>query len=158
MAIFWRRNQTQVPPPAAQFNQPPRRRWPVIAGSIIAALIIAGLAVLAGLWIYSAVSDNDNGDKKPANVAGNNSNKTPQAPPAGSSGRNGSSQSAGGSARSGSQGSSGGNEATTLPADTGDQTAKNLPNNGPGDVAAIALGVAFVAAGLHYVITLRKQS
>lgn len=158
MARFWpirRRDQSQLPPPVTQFNQPARRRWPVIAASVIAALVLVGLAVLAGLLIYNAVHKSPS--KKP-NVANNNQNQQQQAP-SGTTGpsRSGSNQPSGsratGGTGAGTQRTPAGGASTA-----GGQVGKTLPNNGPGDVIALFAGSSLVAAGLHYIIRLRRAN
>jgi len=51
------------------------------------------------------------------------------------------------------------NSSNSTPSTSGSSTASGqIPNTGPGDVAAIFVASAIAAAGLHYVIRLRKNA
>lgn len=108
---------------------------------IIGAIILIILLVLLARWIYHAVSDNG----QPTSGTGSGTGQLPQEQ--GSS----NSQSAGGQP-SGNPGSSSSNNK----APSNQNNGKPLTNTGPGNVAAIFAGSTLAAAGLHYIISLRR--
>ncbi|HET7529191.1 MAG TPA: hypothetical protein VFJ84_03115 [Candidatus Saccharimonadales bacterium] len=117
----------------ARTGVPPVIRW-VILGII--ALIIIFLLVLFARWIYHSVHKN-----KPAVTGNTNTPTTSLNNKIGSeSPKNGSSSGSGNRQGSAASGSSG----------------QKLPNNGPGNVVGLFAGSAIAAAGLHYIISLRR--
>jgi len=115
---------------------PPVVRW-VILGLV--AIIVIFLIILLIRWIIHAASDNS------PTPAGNTTSQTSDLNKkigAGTS-RNGTNNN--GSRNNGAAGSSG-------------QNGQNLPNNGPGNVLGVFAGSALAAAGLHYIISLRRAN
>lgn len=113
------------------------RSWPMILFYIALALLVALIVVLAGRFIYHKVHKNQSkSTTTTSSVSGSGT-------------------------ASGSSTSQTSAPATTTPAPTTTTTPANtgqLPNNGPGDVVALFVGVTLAAAGLHYIYQLRRQS
>jgi hypothetical protein len=103
---------------------------------IIGGIILVILLVLFARWIYHAVHHSDQ-----TNTVG--INQAPQEPSSPST-QSGNNQPSNNTGNSGSSNSSTQNQPIT--------------NTGPGNVAAIFAGSTLAAAGLHYIISLRKQS
>lgn len=102
-----------------------------IIGLVIAGVVLVVLLVLAARWIYHKAHQNNT---KPTSTT-----KTTPAAPSTNQPAQGAPTSPG----------------TTTPPSSSSQNAQ-LPNNGPGDVAAIFIGSSLAAAGLHYIITIRR--
>ncbi|MEK7561566.1 MAG: hypothetical protein AAB541_01765 [Patescibacteria group bacterium] len=119
-------------PPVLQheFHEHKGRRWPVTSMYIVLAFLVAVAIVSAGRWIYRKTTHNN------LPVAAPTDNQQPSLSGATSS------------------------PASSSPAPGAgqNQTASQLPNNGPGDVAAIFVGVALAVGGLHFLYNLRKQN
>ena len=50
-----------------EFEEKPKRRWPIALAYLWAAFLVAVVVVFGGRWIYRSVNDSDN--KKPAGVS-----------------------------------------------------------------------------------------
>ncbi len=139
-----------TPAPTHDFHEHEGRRWPIILLYLILAFLVAVLVVFAGRWIYRSATHQ--GPKKVNQPASANQNQTPAPPPtATQSPTSGAANTPSSSTNSSASGSAR-NQTTGQPAANG-----QLPNNGPGDVVAIFVGVAAAAGGLHYLYSLRKQ-
>lgn len=106
----------------------------------LAAIILVVLIVLFARWIYHVTHKNvqpapANTKKLPAQPSGSASNQTAK------------------NTQSSSAASSSGAGSTSA---NSSGTSTKLPNNGPGDTAAIFAGASLAAAGLHYIISLRR--
>lgn len=108
--------------------------WLRILGAVLAAIIILFLLAILARWIYHLVT-NDNQPAPPTSQ--NNPASSGQKKQPGATNTPAPSDNSGSSATGGNQ---------------------NLPNNGPGDVAAIFVGVSLAAAGLHFIYSLRKDA
>lgn len=107
---------------------------------IIGAIILVILLVLLARWIYHAVHHTDQ----------TTTGVTIQAPnESGGSNKSGANKQPSGS----SNPAQGGNTTSTS-----NKNGKNLANTGPGNVVAIFAGSTLAAAGLHYIISVRKQA
>jgi cytoskeletal protein RodZ len=120
--------------------------------SILIGLILVVLIVLLARWIYHRVH-HATVNTPSVNAPAQPNNSSPLTV-------NGSSPAASGSTRPGTS-----NPPASTPApsssstpNTPSSTAGTLPNNGPGDVAAIFAGTSLAAAGLHYIISVRRFS
>jgi cytoskeletal protein RodZ len=114
------------------------RKWLQLIGYILMALIIALILVFGVRWIYRSVthkSDTSTTSTQDQSQYPNNTTpqpgttKTPTTTPT--------------------------TAPTTTPS-TSSTSTTNLPNNGPGDVVAIFLASSIAAAGLHYIISVRR--
>lgn len=129
-------NVTQMPPAAAavppipehEFHEQDGRHWPVTLMYIVLAFLVACLVVFAGRWIYRKTTHQTTTSGAPST---SDNNKPPSTPQSGTTG----------SPTSGTGQS---------------QTTSQLPNNGPGDVAAIFVGVSLATAGIHYIVSIRR--
>lgn len=120
-----------------QFNSPGLLRGIILA---IIAVIAVVLLILLARWIYHSVHNTS--DTTPAS-----GNLTVQSP--------------GASRQTANPQSSSSSNSSSSPSSAGQSSASaksSLPNNGPGDVAAVFAGASLAAAGLHYIISLRKQA
>lgn len=117
------------------------RQWLRIVALILLAAVIIFLLVLLARWIYHEVH-------------GGTQTKTgtSQEQKKGQSGNSSSGASDQGSPAALPGGTSGGANNSN----TGSNNQASLPNNGPGDVAAIFVGASLAAAGLHYIVSLRR--
>lgn len=126
---------------------------PVAIISIIGAIILIVLLVLLGRFIYHKVNspsaENTSGTGQVTVQTPLRVNKQPSS--RNSSGSSSSSNSSSGSSSSSSSSSS--NNGASSISSTG-----KLPNNGPGDVIGIFVSTTFAAAGLHYIVTLRRSN
>ena len=113
-----------------EYHQRAPRRWPLLLGYVLAALIIALVIVFGARAIYHHYH-------KPT---------VKTAPTARTTGRPGATNSTTSSSGSASSSTS------------GSQTANsNLPNSGPGQVVALFAISSTVAAGGHYLIKSQRQ-
>jgi hypothetical protein len=148
MAIFRREETSELPESQVEFKDTSgARQWIALALYIVMALVVAILVVLAGRWVYHKLH-NDSGPNpapvapqatRPTQLASPN---TTQKSPTGTSGTNSSPT-----------------PAPTPPSSKRPTSTANpgaLPNNGPGDVVALFVGVSLVAAGLHYAVALKR--
>ena len=107
---------------------------------VIVAIILVILLVLFARWIYHKVHHPSiNGASTSANKP---SKQSPNSSSSGPSHQNGPNSSSSNNQNSSSTSNSSGSKA--------------LANTGPGNVAAIFVGSAIAAAGLHYIISLRR--
>lgn len=115
-----------------------------ILASILVGLILIVLIVLLARWIYhkahhaSETTPPSTTLKVPASSSNNNSN----------SARPG----------SGSPPTASPNNSSNPPSSSSPTSNQQITNTGPGDVAAIFVGTTLAAAGLHYVLNVRKFS
>ncbi len=119
----------QAPPPL-DFEEHRERRWLMLLVYFLVALAVAVLVVLGGRWAYRSLTHKN----KPAPVqpAGDQTPQPPASTPTPS-------------------------PATPQPSTPqGSDQAAQLPNNGPGDVIALFIGVSIIVAGLHYIVSLRR--
>lgn len=126
-------------------NQPAGLAWLRALSMILVAIILVVLIVLFARWVYHKAHHSDI-QTKPATSqqqSGASSSSTEQG------------QSSGGSSSNNSSSSSPTNTNNTPP--SSGNTPNQLPNNGPGNVAAVFVGTSLAAAGLHYVITSRRD-
>lgn len=108
------------------------RRWLAIVLYAILALIVAAAVVFAGRWIYDKLT---------------NDKPVPTPPPSGGQGQ---------TPPPPANGQVPTPTPTPTPAPRSGSTS--LPNNGPGDVLALFVGVTIAVAGLHYIYSLRRQN
>jgi cytoskeletal protein RodZ len=122
---------------------------PQVIGGVIAAIILIVLLVLLGRFIYHKVNNS------PAKNVSVTTQPSPQTSSSSTQSGSSSGSSASGSSTSGSSSSTAPNSSgRTAPiASTG-----KLPNNGPGSTVAIFAVSSLAAAGLHYIISLRRSS
>lgn len=114
--------------------------WVRLIASILGALILIVLIVLLARWIYhashsKAVPTPAASQNTPAKSAANSNNTAQPAPNA-----------ANPSARPGTS------------AGTVTPNGPQITNTGPGNTAAIFVGASLAAAGLHYIISVRRFS
>lgn len=143
-----------IPPPVVhEFHERPGRRWPVVIGYLLAALLVAIAVVYLARWIYHKVSPANKPLSIPAsNVSGNPPPSPPATPsqtPAANSQSPGSGSSSGLSSNTGQSG-----QTSTRQSGASGQ----LPNSGPGDVVAIFVGVSLIFGGLHFLYGLRRPN
>lgn len=121
-----------------------------ILASILVGLILIVLIVLLARWIYHKAHHASETVTPP----------TTQQTPATSSNRN----TNGAKPSTGNTQPSTGTPQTSTPSNTSNPTPSSnntntqITNTGPGDVAAIFVGTTLAAAGLHYIINLRRFS
>lgn len=119
------------------------RRWLMLIVYFLMALAVAILVVVGGRWIYRSVTDKN----EPAPTTTTNQpagQNVPQAPGASQPPQSPDSQPS---------------DSGTAPAPgQGNTQAGQLPDNGPGNIAALFVGVALVTGGLHYIYSLRRQN
>jgi hypothetical protein len=140
-----RREDYQTAPAIAEntpvINEPQDGQSPVqLVVAIVAGIIIVILLVLLGRWIYHEAH------KQPDNkvtITSGHSSQSKGARPSGGSASNNSSTSSNSGTTSNPSGSAPNN---------------SLPNSGPGNVALIFAASAAAAAGLHYIISLRRTN
>ncbi|MBA3757983.1 hypothetical protein H0X09_03955 [Candidatus Saccharibacteria bacterium] len=137
MALFRRRNVDQSGNSLSQieFNDTNERRWPMMLAALAAALLIALILFYVGRWAYRSIIGND---AEPTPVAPIKQDSSPT--------------------QQGANPQSG-----TLPTQgSGPSPSPNPPStivdSGPGDIAALFIGTSLAAAGLHYVISLRRSA
>jgi hypothetical protein len=112
--------------------------WLRTLAAILAALVLIVLIVLLARWIYhkthhTVAPTPTTGQQSPARPASNT--------------------------QSGAQPASGGSSAAQpSPSPSGSAANPPIANTGPGNVVAIFAGVSLAAAGLHYIITVRRFS
>lgn len=147
-------NKTALPEPEPRYrsasatvnNDQGGQAWLRILAAILVGLILVILIVLLARWVYHRVHHNATpvpatSQQSPANSS---ASKTSGAQPAANSN----------SAPAQSSGSA--SNSTSSPSSSQTGTSTKLTNTGPGDVAAIFVGTALAAAGLHYIISLRR--
>jgi cytoskeletal protein RodZ len=142
MALFKRDEPTNVIPAAGsqvEVKSSGRPGWLILLAALVAVLIISTGLVFAGRWVYRSVHHKSaqppvsqpvstNKTAYPKRPSGSGTQNTPQPSP------------------------------TTQPSPSAsnNQTG-SLPQNGPGNVVALFVGTALTAAGLHYLVNLRRQ-
>jgi cytoskeletal protein RodZ len=121
--------------------------WLRTLAVILVGLVLVVLIVLLARWIYH---------RSHHAVAPQPSTTSLQSP------ANSSAKKASGAQPSNNAGSaapsSGSSSATTTPQPTTTGTNSQITNTGPGDVAAIFVATSLAAAGLHYILSLRRQT
>jgi len=123
-----------------EYHEEAPRRWPMLVVYLIITLIVATLLVFGARAIYRHYHKN--------------SVKTTSAttrPTFSGSNASGSSQASGSSANSNKSNGSG-------TSSTNGQVPASLPNSGPGQVVSLFAGATLAAAGLHYIVSLRRSS
>ena len=115
-----------------EYHERAPRRWPLLLGYIIAALIVAAIVVFGARAIYHHYH-------KPAVKAVPVSVKVVRP----------------GSTTKGSTGSS--SKSSPSSSNNSQTTGSNLPNSGPGQVAAIFISSSAAAAGAHYLISRQRK-
>lgn len=111
---------------------------------VIGAIILVILLVLFARWLYHEVHHSDQSNTGgTVQLPQESTNPNTQTQPS----PNQPSNNSGGSSSSGGQASS-----------TSQNGGKPLANTGPGNVAAVFAGSTLAAAGLHYIISLRRFS
>ena len=166
MALFKRDEPTNVIPPAGsqvEVKHTNRPGWLILLAAAVVILIISTGLVFAGRWIYrsvhhkssTSVSQPTGGSKKPSSQSA----PSPQSSTSPTSPSKPSPQPSGGSASKPTPQpalpSSGSSNKPTSPSPTA--STQTLPQNGPGDMAALFIGTSLAAAGLHYLIRMRRQ-
>ena len=133
MALFRRQDSTQTPSNVSQieYQQSDGRRWPMLFAALAAALLIALALFYGGRWVYRSIFGDDTPAPAPVQPTRENGLK-PQTtePPL--------------------------NPSPSPKSNTPAPTPSQLPNNGPGNVVAIFITTSLAAAGLHYIISLRR--
>jgi hypothetical protein len=143
MAFWNRRTDSELPTSQVEYQETTERRWPTLVGYMLLALLVATFVVLGGKWVYNRFADSADETPKPVSIdserkkAANEDKKTTKEDSSSSSTK--------------SQGESSENDnKSTSP------TPSSLPNNGPGEVIALFVGTSLAAAGLHYIVSLRR--
>lgn len=111
-----------------------------ILASILVGLILIVLIVLLARWIYHKAHHST--VVTPPVTTQNTPETSPNRPASGAQPSSGTPQTA-----------SPNNSPGTTP-----NSSTQITNTGPGDVAAIFIGVTLAAAGLHYILSIRKFS
>ena len=109
-----------------------------LAVAIVAGIILIILIVLLARWIYHAAHNSEPTPTPAPSVSTPATSNTDQNQP--SSSNSGSAPTA---------------SPNNQPAASSSSQTK-LPNNGPGDVIGIFIGASLAAAGLHYIVSLRR--
>ena len=123
MAIFSRNSGTELPSESqVEYSNRSGRRWPVLVGYIIAALLVATAVVFIGKWIYNQTTNNSDNTSDTSSSNQQSAKINQSQPPAPST------------APKSSPGAAG-----TTPTPSPSPSKKpvtppsgNLPNNGPG--------------------------
>lgn len=128
-------------------DEPAASRWLRAAISlIILVLLIIGL-FLGGRWLYNTIFDNS--DAPAPQVSGPGT--APGTNPAQTENGQKKDQASGSASRDS-------NDSQSSVASTTPTTGGELPNSGPGSVLAIFVGTSLAAAGLHYIVNLRRSA
>jgi hypothetical protein len=144
MAIF-RRNTSELPESQVEYSDASgARQWIALAFYILLALAVAVLVVLAGRWVYHKVHNSSG--PNPAPVAPQGVTQAPLASP--NTTKKALPPSSTNKTPSPTPTPPAPNRSTTTPG--------ALPNNGPGDVVALFAAVSLAAAGLHYIVAIRR--
>lgn len=117
--------------------------WARLAAAIVAAIILIVLIVLLARWIYHKAHNHATGGTS-----------TTQTRPSASVNNPSSSSASGQSSSNSSANSSGSSNQTGT--SNNPTTPGQITNTGPGDVAAIFLASSLAAAGLHYIVSVRR--
>jgi cytoskeletal protein RodZ len=112
---------------------------------ILGAIVLVILLVLFARWIYHKVHHNS----EPTSVTTSQQAKENESS---------NSQQGANSQSSNSSNSSGSNNSGSSSSNSSGSSNNSLPNNGPGNVIAIFAGSTLAAAGLHYIISVRRFS
>lgn len=128
MALFGRKNSDQGGNGVSQieFQNSNERRWPLLLAALAAALLIALALFYTGRWAYRSIFGNDEPNPKP--VQPTNTNLNPQQPA----------------------------KPQPTPAPAPPPPTSQIPDSGPGDVMALFVGTTLAAAGLHYIVSVRR--
>ncbi len=145
--------------PIDEYHEHAGSRWPLIIGLVLGAAAIAiGLFFLVRTIYRSA--------HHTKTVVPANTQQLPPQPGNSRGANNKSATSGGSSSNNSSSNSSAGNSATNSSGSSANSTNNavnaagnsSLPNSGPGDVVGLFAGTVLIAAGAHYVISLRKAN
>lgn len=139
MALFRRDEPTNIiPPPGGQteIRQVNRPSWVILLGAAVAILLISTGLVFGGRWVYRSIK-NEPAKQPVSQPTPSTTTPSPQ-PPAGTTKPPA--------------------PQPSPPSGTPSPTPTPLPQNGPGEVAALFIGASLAAAGLHYLISLRRQT
>lgn len=127
----------ETPPPIiTSVQRREGRQWLMLLVYLLIALVVAGLVVLGGRWVYNQVRDD-----RPAEVANNDSDRTPEAP------------------APSPQPTPSPQESTPPPSTTPPSSSTErdeISNTGPSGVVVLFITATIVAAGLHYILSLRR--
>jgi hypothetical protein len=136
MAIFRRTETSELPGSQVDYNDSSGpRQWIMLALYILMALVVAILVVMEARWVYHKVHNNNGPNPTP--VAPQVVAPAPEAPPKKSPNP----------------------VPVAPPSSSSHSTTANpntIPNNGPGDVAALFVGISLASAGLHYAFALKR--
>ena len=124
-----------------EYHERAPRRWPVLVIYLIIALLVAGLLVFGARGIYRHYHKSATKTVQ--------ANKRPTEPATNAPGSSNTTNSSSGSKNNSSPQSANSQSAST---------SGTLPNSGPGQVVGLFIGASLAAAGLHYVINLRRNS
>lgn len=151
MALFSRRTQsvdTGVEP-QVEYQQAEGRRWPTLLVYMVTALLVSAGVVLAGRWIYDKTSDSSNDSEQVTTNESGNSNSLSE------------------EQKKARNNSSAGNQNPVSPPPSGNNSRSPgqspapqpgaLPSSGPKDVVAIFITSSLAAAGLHFIVSLRRK-
>jgi cytoskeletal protein RodZ len=106
-----------------------------LAVAIVAGIILIILIVLLARWIYHAAHNSEPTPTPAPSVSAPSTSSPDQKQPSDSNS---------------------GSAPTASPNNQSSSATTKLPNNGPGDVVGIFIGASLAAAGLHYIVSLRR--
>ncbi len=124
-----------------EYHEEAPRRWPMLVVYLIITLIVATLLVFGARAIYRHYH------KTSVKTTSATTRPTFSGSSASGSSANKNNSSANSNKSNGSGASS-----------TNGQVATSLPNSGPGQVMGLFVGATLAAAGLHYIVNLRRSS
>lgn len=146
--------RTDLPPPQEPQSPPPRLDLLRRGLWLLAAAVIIVLLILLALWIFHGSGSKNDANHKPApsgTAAGRSSSSGSSLLPGdNNSGRPGN------TSNGGQRGPSKNSASPSNQNGSKNLGASNLSNSGPGDTLALFTGVTLAAAGLHYVVRLRR--
>lgn len=118
------------------------RRWLMLIVYFLMALAVAILVVFGGRWAYRAITDKDKKPPTTEQPSGSGTQPAPTAPPAAPTPTPTPTPS----------------PSPTTPTPPSSPQTTQLPDNGPGNIAILFVGVALVTGGLHYIYSLRRST
>lgn len=146
-----------LPAPEPRYHHPSEtdrsqdgQAWLKALALVVVAAAAIFLLVLFARWVYHEVHDNN------SNNSGQGSSS--QNSPAKSNGQNAGSSSGGSHSSSSQSSSAGSSSASGSSSGAGQTGGSQLADTGPGNVAAVFIASSLAAAGLHYIISLRRFS
>lgn len=148
MAIWNRRNDSELPTSQVEYQETTERRWPTLIGYMLLALLVASFVVLGGKWVYNRFAGSADETPKPVKI----DTESKKAGTENEDKKTATNENANNSSESGQNGSAENKNESTNPS----PTPSSLPNNGPGEVIALFVGSSLAAAGLHYIVSLRR--